>query len=143
MGLDGMSPDGMSPDEMGMEPMGGLDGGNGMDANPDIDDMEDDEEKAPNQTNRDDDELMDIVNNLSVEDKAAVIKYARSMEGDSEEQENQDIDNDMPMESRARYRSVIDEVMNDVVNDRKGTKRPNKKLPRQYRDCEMPFKSPL
>ena len=36
----------------------------------------------------DDDELMNIVNGLSIEDKAAVTKYAKSMADDSEGEEN-------------------------------------------------------
>ena len=40
-------------------------------------------------------------------------------------------------------KSIIDEVLNDVLDNKEGTKRPEKKMPRQYRDMEMPFKSPF
>jgi len=90
-----------------------------------------------------DDELMDIINNLSIEDKAAVTKYAKSMADDSEGGEDPNMGDDMPMESIRSIKSIIDETINDVLDDREGTKRPEKKMPRQYKGMSSPFKSPF
>lgn len=118
MGLDDMGgedPMGGAPDDMGGEPP--MDG--------------------------EDDELMNIINGLSIEDKAAVTKYAKSMADDSEGAEGPMMGGEMPMESKRGMKSIIDEVLNDVLDSQEGTKRPEKKMPRQYRDMEMPFKSPF
>ena len=95
-----------------------------------------DDEPMDNE-NSDDNELMDIVNKLSVEDKAAVVKYAKSMADDSMNDEMPQGD-EMPMESKKRRTDVIDEILNDVSDDEK---RPNKKMPRQYKGFDSPFKS--
>lgn len=89
----------------------------------------------------DDEELMNIVNGMSTEDKAAVIKYAKSMADDSEGGMPQD--DAMPMESRRSFKSIIDETINDVLDKKEGTKRPEKKMPRQYKGMKSPFKSPF
>ena len=118
MGLDDMGgedPMGGAPDDMGGEPP--MDG--------------------------EDDELMNIINGLSIEDKAAVTKYAKSMADDSEGAEDPMMGDEMPMESKRGMKSIIDEVLNDVLDNQEGTKRPEKKMPRQYRDMEIPFKSPF
>lgn len=112
----------MGPDDMGGEnPIGG----------------------APDDMGGEDDELMNIINGLSIEDKAAVTKYAKSMADDSEGAEDPMMGDEMPMESKRGMKSIIDEVLNDVLDNQEGTKRPEKKMPRQYRDMEMPFKSPF
>ena len=80
---------------------------------------------------------------MSIEDKAAVTKYAKSMADDSEGAEGPMMGDEMPMESKRGMKSIIDEVLNDVLDNKEGTKRPEKKMPRQYRDMEMPFKSPF
>jgi len=89
----------------------------------------------------DDEELMNIVNGMSTEDKAAVIKYAKSMTDDSEDAMSQD--DAMPMESKRSFKSIIDETINDVLDKKEGTKRLEKKMPRQYRGMKNPFKSPF
>ena len=89
------------------------------------------------------DELMNIINGLSIEDKAAVTKYAKSMADDSEGAEDPMMGGEMRMESKRGMKNIIDEVLNDVLDNKEGTKRPEKKMPRQYRDMEMPFKSPF
>ena len=137
----------MGPDDMGGEdPMGGAP--DDMGGEPPMDDPMGGED--PNAMGGEDDELMNIINSLSIEDKAAVTKYAKSMADDSEGAEDpmmggdaQDMGGDMPMESRKGMKSIIDEVINDVLDNKEGTKRPEKKMPRQYRDMEMPFKSPF
>ena len=118
----------MGPDDMGGEdPMGGAP--DDMGGEPPMD--------------GEDDELMNIINGLSIEDKAAVTKYAKSMADDSEGAEDPMMGDEMPMESKRGMKSIIDEVLNDVLDSQEGTKRPEKKMPRQYRDMEMPFKSPF
>ena len=89
-----------------------------------------------------DDELMNIINGLSIEDKAAVTKYAKSMADSSNEEIPQD-DGGMPMESKMRMKHIIDEALNDVLDNREGTKRPKKDLPKEYRRMVSPFKSPF
>jgi hypothetical protein len=88
-----------------------------------------------------DDELMNIINNLSIEDKAAVTKYAKSMADGNDDTMPQD-PNAMPMESKVNYKGIIDEVINDVLDNKEGTKRPEKNMPSQYKHMDNPFKSP-
>jgi len=90
-----------------------------------------------------DNELMDIINNLSIEDKAAVTKYAKSMADDSQGAEDPNMGGEMPMESKKNYKNIIDETINDVLDSKEGTKRPEKKMPRQYKQMRSPFKSPF
>ncbi len=125
----------MGPDDMGGEdPMGGV---------PDDMGGAPDDMGGEPPMDSEDDELMNIINALSIEDKAAVTKYAKSMADDSEGAEDPMMGGEMPMESKRGMKSIIDEVLNDVLDSQEGTKRPEKKMPRQYRDMEMPFKSPF
>lgn len=124
MGADDMGmedPMGDAPDDMGggEPPMGGED---------------------PSMGGGDDDELMNIVNDMSTEDKAAVIKYAKSIADDSEGGMPQD--GGMPMESVRNYKGIIDEVINDVLDGQEGTKRPSKKIAKEYKGMNSPWKSP-
>jgi hypothetical protein len=50
---------------------------------------------------------------------------------------------EMPMESRRNFTSIIDETINDVLDNREGTKRPEKKMPKEYKGMKSPFKSPF
>ena len=130
--------DGMGDlDNAPMPPMGADDMGMGgpMGDEPPMDD--------PNMGNGEDDELMNIINNLSIEDKAAVTKYAKSMADDSNggNEEPQDMGGDMSMESRRSLKNIIDEALNDVINDREGTKRDERKLPKNLRKSGSPFTS--
>ena len=129
----------MGADDMGMEDPNAMGGEMPMD-NQDPMGGED-----PNAMNGgEDDELIDIINNLSIEDKAAVTKYAKSMADDSEGGEDPNaMGGEMPMESIHSIKSIIDETINDVLDDREGTKRPEKKMPRQYKGMSSPFKSPF
>ena len=64
---------------------------------------------------QDDDEIMNIINSLSIEDKAAVEKYAKSMVDDSSDNSSND---SMPTESRYRsIKSVIDETISSYLYD--------------------------
>ena len=139
----------MGPDDMGGEdPMaGGMDDPNAMGGEDPMAGGEDPMGgEDPNAMGGgEDDELMDIINGLSIEDKAAVTKYAKSMADGSEGGDDMmpPADGGMPMESRRGMRSIIDEVINDVLDNQEGTKRPEKKMPKEYRNMEMPFKSPF
>ena len=119
----------MGADDMGMnDPMGG--------GEPPMDDQQPPMEGG----NMEDNELDSIVNNMSAEDKAAVVKYAKSIADDSDAMPQ---DGGMPMESTFNYKGVIDEVINDVLDGHEGTKRPEKKMPKEYRNQPMtPFQSP-
>jgi hypothetical protein len=90
-----------------------------------------------------DDELMNVINNLSMEDKTAVLKYAKSMERDNDDADMpQDDENMMPMESAKSFKSLVNEVMNDIINDNGDEERVDKHLPKEYRKLKSPFKSP-
>lgn len=135
MGADGME---MGDDEMMGDPNAMGDDPNAMDGESPMED--------PNMGNGEDDELMNIINSLSIEDKAAVTKYAKSMADDSESGEEPNaMGGEMPMESRTRLKNIIDEVLNDVIDDGEGTKRPEKKMPKEYRrwGTKTPFESPF
>lgn len=89
---------------------------------------------------QDDDEIMDIINSLSIEDKAAVEKYAKSMADDSSGNSSND---SMPMESRYRsIKSVIDETISSYLYDDDNEEERMQKLPKEYKGFKSPFKSP-
>ena len=132
----------MGTDDMGMnDPMGGgeppMDDPNAIsDQNP----MGGGDPNAMGAENPEDDELNNIVDGMSAEDKAAVVKYAKSIADDSNAAPQ---DGGMPMESTFNYKGIIDEVINDVLNDYEGTKRPENVMPKEYRNQPLtPFQSP-
>ena len=90
---------------------------------------------------QDDDEIMNIINSLSIEDKAAVEKYAKSMVDDSSDNSSND---SMPMESRYRsIKSVIDETISSYLyDDYDDEEERMQKLPKEYKGFKSPFKSP-
>ena len=119
--------------DMGPDPMAG--GPDDM-GGPSPDDMggPDDAGGSP-----EDDELTNIINNLSIEDKAAVTKYAKSMVDDSSDEGG------MMPESRFSFSRIIDETLNSIMDKKKdnGIKRPGKKLNSRQRDNKsLPFVSP-
>lgn len=85
-------------------------------------------------------ELDSVVSNLSTEDQAAVLKYAKSMADDNNGEGNDGI---MP-EGRRNYRNIIDETINSILygDDEKVT-RPDTRLPKRYRGKNSPFNSPF
>lgn len=118
MGGDPSAADGgMGDDPMGDDPMGGEDP------------MGDD----PNAMGDENDEFMNKFNSLPKDKQVAAEKYVDSMVDDNEP---------MPMESRRSIKRIIDEVINDIWDDKEGTKRPSKDLPRAYRNMKSPFTSP-
>ena len=130
-------PDDMSgaPDDMGGEdPMAG--GPDDMGGAPD------DMGEGPDMGGSpEDDELMGIINNLSIEDKAAVTKYAKSMVDNNASGD----DGGMMPESKFSFSKIIDETIGSLLNkkDNKGTDRPGKKLNSKQRDNKTnPFVSP-
>lgn len=90
---------------------------------------------------QDDDEIMNIINSLSIEDKAAVEKYAKSMVDDSSDNSSND---SMPMESRYRsIKPVIDETISSYLYDDDDDEEERmQKLPKEYKGFKSPFKSP-
>ena len=130
----------MGADDMGMEdPMGGDPNAMGG-QDPMADPMGGEQ---PPMNGGDDDELMNIVDGMSAEDKAAVIKYAKSMADDSQGAQDPNMGGEMPMESRRSFKDIIDETINDVLDSKEGTKRPEKKMPKEYKGMNNPFKSPF
>lgn len=134
----GMEDPSMGVDMNSMPPMGedptiGADQSIGDDGS--MDDM-------PQQgQDQDDDEIMNIINSLSIEDKAAVEKYAKSMVDDSSDNSPND---SMPMESRYRsIKSVIDETISSYLyDDNDDEEERMQKLPKEYKGFKSPFKSP-
>ena len=90
---------------------------------------------------QDDDEIMNIINSLSIEDKAAVEKYAKSMTDDSSDNSSND---SMPMESRYRsIKPIIDETISSYLYDDDDDEEERmQKLPKEYKGFKSPFKSP-
>ena len=145
MEIPNSSPLGGSMDGMGdldnapMPPMGaedmGMEDPNAMGGEPP---MEEPNGETPMGGSPEDDELDSIVNGMSAEDKAAVVKYAKSIADDAAPQGGE-----MPMESTINYKGIIDEVINDVLDGKEGTKRPEDRMPKEYRNQPTtPFQSP-
>ena len=122
MPMDNQDPNAMEGQDPMTEPMGG---------------------EQPPMNGGDDEELMNIVDGMSAEDKAAVIKYAKSMADDSQGAQDPNMGGEMPMESRRSFKDIIDETINDVLDSKEGTKRPEKKMPKEYKGMNNPFKSPF
>lgn len=81
------------------------------------------------QGNGEDDELMNVVNGLSTEDKAAVLKYAKSMASEQGDVPAPDGEG-MPMESIDRFHRTIAETIDSVLYPKKdrGTERDDDRL---------------
>lgn len=93
---------------------------------------------ADDNSNPEDNELMDIINSLSIEDKAAVEKYAKSMVDDDKSSAS----DGMPMESRvSRFKNLVDETINSFLYDDDEDDRVER-LPKEYKSLSNPFKSP-
>jgi len=148
MGMGNGMDDGMN-DDMNDDMGNGMDDGMGQDMGMD-EPMGDSPEMG---TSEDDQELLDVLDKMSVEDKAAVIKYAKSMVDDDnddfgepeepgmgEEDPNMGNDGMMP-ESRMPFRRAIDETFDSFGNN--GINRKEKKMPKKYRKLMKgdPFKS--
>ncbi len=93
--------------------------------------------------NGENDELMNVINDLSMEDKAAVLKYAKSMADGNEGGEGQesnmmgDEQGQMP-ESRSLFGKTINERIKKNDSKESG-KRPEKKKPLTRRNPYAPF----
>lgn len=138
--MDDGSMDGMGED-LGNDQMDGM-GDQASDAGlPPMDDgINDDgaDGNADDNSNPEDNELMDIINSLSIEDKAAVEKYAKSMVDDDKSSAS----DDMPMESRmSRFKNLVDETINSFLYDDDEDDRVER-LPKEYKSLSNPFKSP-
>jgi len=117
------------PNAMGEDPMGDP---NAMD----------DQNAAPE--SQEDEELIDLINSLSIEDKAAAKKYIESMADDNSEGEDEEQPQDeMPMESRKSLKRMIDETIEEVLKKDVVNKsgRDEDELPSKYNGDE--FKSPF
>lgn len=138
--MDDGSMDGMGED-LGNDQMDGM-GDQASDAGlPPMDDGDSDginDDGADDNSNPEDNELMDIINSLSIEDKAAVEKYAKSMVDDDKSSAS----DDMPMESRvSRFKNLVDETINSFLYDDDEDDRVER-LPKEYKNLSNPFKSP-
>ena len=139
--LDALSQPPMPPagggDMMGQPPMDGMSMDDGMGGQPPMDDMGG--EPPMDGGNNADNEIMDIISNLSIEDQAAVKKYAKSLSDDNGGNDNQanggsEQEPQMPMES-SRYRGqIIGEKLVDKdhkrPSERAETKSPYARKPR-------------
>lgn len=74
-------------------------------------------------------EIDKIFDKLDTEKKAAVIKYAKSMVNDS--------DDEMKSEGRKRLGNIVNEIVNDVISDRKN--KDDKKIRNNRVTQENPF----
>lgn len=136
MGIDDPNMMGGDPNAMGSDP--NMDGGQNEQPPMDGSNMMGNEDPSMEQP-QGNAELDDVVSNLSTEDQAAVLKYAKSMADD-----NGGNDNGMMPESRRSYRNIIDETINSIIygDDDKVT-RPETRLPKRYRGKNSPFNSPF
>ena len=154
-----MDTDPMGGPDMGPDPMGGPDmGPDPMDGSDDMTPMDGPDDGGDS----DDQELLDIINDLSIEDKAAVTKYAKSMAdrsgGNNGGKNNAPDDLDdfggapdggspdevgappMPMEARRRINSMISEITNELQDGERHTKR-NRKYVDNKKAKNSPFVS--
>ena len=125
------------------EPIG--DAPSGMGGEPPMGDEPPMDEKPPmggDDLSQEDNEVLDVANNLTTKDKATWLEYGKSMEKDGSDEAPEPMEGEMPMESVNRYKMIIDEVINDVLDNQDGITRPSKELPEEYEGFESPFKSP-
>ena len=149
--------------EAAMPHMGGMDSQNGMDDFQN--EVQDDDENGPgsdvkkysgelsqalntyNEENPNDEGKLNkyainmiaaqVANNLSDKDKRSVVKKLRGdMDDMSNDEQPQPKQQEMPMESR-----VIDEISNELMNDRKPIKRDEKKITNKMVSKRNPFVS--
>lgn len=149
--------------ESAMPQMGGMDSQNGMDDFQN--EVQDDNENGPgsdvkkysgelsqalntyNEENPNDEGKLNkyainmiaaqVANNLSDKDKRSVVKKLRGdMDDMSNDEQPQPKQQEMPMESR-----VIDEISNELMNDRKPIKRDEKKITNKMVSKRNPFVS--
>ena len=119
---------GMTPPDMGVAPdMGDPDMGGAPDMGepnmeePDMGGAPDMEE--PDNGGEEDDELMNVVNGLSMEDKVAVLKYAKSLGDDYPDNKE---DNQFNESVRRNRNAIVNEIVNDIFNRRDGEKKTNR-----------------
>lgn len=68
----------------------------------------------------DNDEIMSLIDKLSIEDKLAAKKYIQSMVDDNdggEEKKEETPEPDMPMESKKNIGKLVNEIVNSVLSD--------------------------
>ena len=113
---------GMTPPDMGGAPDMGEPA---MDA-PDMEEPDmggEPDMDAPDMGGGEDDELMDVVNGLSMEDKVAVLKYAKSLGDDYPDNKE---DNQFNESVRRNRNAIVNEIVNDIFNRRDGEKKTNR-----------------
>ena len=87
-------------------------------------------------------EIDSIFDKLDTEKQAAVIKYAKSMIGDTEDEAPKG--DEMPMENTKRLSDMINEIINNVLSDEETNDdedRADKKIRNPKVTTENPFKS--
>lgn len=87
-------------------------------------------------------EIDSIFDKLNTEKQAAVIKYAKSMIGDTEDEAPKG--DEMPMENTKRLSDMINEIINNVLSDEETNDdedRADKKIRNPKVTTENPFKS--
>lgn len=142
--LDNASIPPMGADDMGMDDQAG--GGDQMGG--DLNDMGGEQPMDENppmggdDLSQEDNEVLDVANNLTTKDKATWLEYGKSMEKDGADEAPEPMEGEMPMESVNRYKGIIDEVINDVLDNQDGITRPSKKIAKEYEEMNSPWKSP-
>lgn len=92
-------------------------------------------------------ELIDIFKNASLEDKNAILKYAKSQTGQNDDSEEDKSEKELPMESKRFRNKLVNEIINGVISDmnqrdkEKGIKRFEKKISNKKITRQNPFVS--
>lgn len=126
-----------TPSEPPMDNMGMDDGGTEDNPiAPSADDTDNDTNgSVDGDINDDSSEIMDIVDSLPLDKKAAVAKYAKSMVDDGGDMTDESI--------RMEYSRIIDEALQDMTDTQVSHRRRKNKIPREYMKFRSPFKSPF
>lgn len=95
------------------------------------------------QGGEDDDELMSVIDSLSMEDKATVLKYAKSMADDSDGDNGQGVKPQEGNIPESRQRLMKEKLSPTNRESDEKVERDSDELPKKYRKRNNPFISPF